>query len=706
MYCQKEIIGIKPGTEVHTRFLYQKNMLTVSNTPSEDGKSQGAMPKMNLPKCPVSHASGSKFLCRVGNFDIWRNAESATDFVWPMPSSRVLKELYDRENWFEGGEHGGYSNYDSQTEPSLHLMSSLIDRFNDHQNDLFVLDIGCGYGNHLKIAAERGWKCFGVETSEHARTKIKERHGDLMTVVESAEDLLPMRFNLIVMFEVIEHLQDPYKLFFTLFGKNCIGPETLIAISTPNARSNDAVRKPAEWAYRHPPSHLVFYSAKSLKILLERLNFNHIDVKGIVNLGVSSLTKYDDEDISINDELCNQLGIYAEASGSNFKEFMHERYVPDSYWKLTEYEHFPRYRMTMESAAGLNVLDFGCGTGYGSAMLAHAAASVTGLDISESAISWAKNTHRYQNLNFIRCDDFGASLPEKSFDVVTCFEMIEHVDHEMQIATIRSIANLLKSDGCLFISTPDPRFTAPYGHNPYHLREMNEKEFKDLLEESFKHVVILKQWIRPSIYIGMSSVPTGNKSIFKNMSNYCDEEIPIGFIGICSHTPFESNQEFCLFDNAEDINFKTLQTEHKLNTLRFENFKIKEAKRWHEQHAHAWEDAALASNRKLSELEQIHSHQSTGFQWFQSQAKAWEEEANQRNARIEKLVESNKRLEDAIRDMDEEKRNISHQFEHSVRCLFDEKEKLQSNLNQLRKECDDIKSSFIVKLLRRLRVLS
>jgi SAM-dependent methyltransferase len=284
----------------------------------------------SAPTCPVSHSTATTQLCNVDGFDIWRCAESATDFVWPMPSDQSLKEMYDREAYFEGGEHGGYANYDVQTEPSLHMVTELLDRFPESGRAHSVLDIGCSYGSHLRLAADRGWNCFGIELSEYARNRARERHGERMTIVERAEDLAPQCYDLVLMLEVIEHLKDPYPLFFTLFEKGAIGPETLVVITTPNARSNGAVANPGAWEFRHPPSHLVYYSGKTLQLFLERLMFKDIFVRGIVDLQPIPVSRFDDEAPSVNDDLGNSMGVCAEGIGSDFKEFMVEHYAAGS----------------------------------------------------------------------------------------------------------------------------------------------------------------------------------------------------------------------------------------------------------------------------------------------------------------------------------------------------------------------------------------
>jgi len=519
------------------------------------------------PACPVSYSSDVQPLCEVNGFRVWRCPASATDFVWPMPADETLKELYDREAWFEGGETGGYQSYDAQTEPSIPLVTSILDRFAERGPGLSVLDVGCGYGTHLRLAADRGWRCFGIEPSAHARRIARERHGERIALVDKAEDLVPHRFALILMLDIVEHLKDPYAVFFRLFSKGAIGPDTLVVLSTPNARSAEAVADPARWAYRHPPSHLIYYSAESLQILLRRLQFTDVSASGAYRLPSAQSARFDDEHSPVNDGLTQFAGIVCEARGSNFMEFMHERYVPGTWSKLTEYEHLPRYAFAKGFAIGAHVLDFGCGTGYGTATLAGVAESVTGLDIDAAAIQWARDAHRRPRLHFEQRSDLGRGLPSQSFDLVTCFEMIEHVDHDTQIATVRSIASLLKRDGKLIISTPNPRVTVHYGENRYHVREMNEDEFLVLLRPFFGHVLLLRQWVCATVMIGDESIPPRKQVSISSITEAPASSPPLAFVAVCSNEPIPPVTSLCQFDTSVDFAREAADTERKLQTL-------------------------------------------------------------------------------------------------------------------------------------------
>jgi len=200
-------------------------------------------------------------------------------------------------------------------------------------------------------------------------------------------------------------------------------------------------------------------------------------------------------------------------------------------------------------------------------MLAKDAAKVVGLDIDASAIDWAKTTHCRSGLNleFYCCDDLGGTLPEASFDVVTCFEMIEHVNFETQCATLASAARLLRDDGILIISTPNPEVTSLYGENPYHLREMSREEFLELLSESFAHIHMLDQRVRESVTFDDVDLP---KQALEILGQQKDKNPPLAYIAFCSKNKLQNIVPAVVFNNSRDVIRDFLSQENKVNLIR------------------------------------------------------------------------------------------------------------------------------------------
>ncbi|EHR59041.1 glycosyltransferase [Saccharomonospora cyanea] len=176
-------------------------------------------------------------------------------------------------------------------------------------------------------------------------------------------------------------------------------------------------------------------------------------------------------------------------------EWTGERCVPWVHDYQVIYEHYHRYAFALRFAAGKRVLDLASGEGYGSAMLATTAAEVVGLDIDEATVAHASATYPLGNLRFTvgSITDPEVLADEEPFDVVTCFEAVEHVAEQDEL--MRLVRARLAPDGVLLCSTPDVAvYTHDHGNeNPYHVKELTRDGFRQLLAGTFEHVTLLRQ---------------------------------------------------------------------------------------------------------------------------------------------------------------------------------------------------------------------
>jgi GT2 family glycosyltransferase/SAM-dependent methyltransferase/glycosyltransferase involved in cell wall biosynthesis len=185
-----------------------------------------------------------------------------------------------------------------------------------------------------------------------------------------------------------------------------------------------------------------------------------------------------------------------DASTGRIIDWTGERCVPWAEDIQVVYEHYHRYALAGTFTAGQRVLDLASGEGYGVALLAATAAEVVGVDIDGPSVAHARQ--RYAALGNVRFEVGSVVDPElladePPFDVITCFEAVEHVtDQETLLAMAHA---RLAPGGLLLVSTPDVTvYTHQHGNdNPYHVRELTEPQFRALLGERFEHVVVLRQ---------------------------------------------------------------------------------------------------------------------------------------------------------------------------------------------------------------------
>jgi SAM-dependent methyltransferase len=165
-----------------------------------------------------------------------------------------------------------------------------------------------------------------------------------------------------------------------------------------------------------------------------------------------------------------------------------ERTLPDvpaeNYWFR---RHLAVYEWIAAQVRGLRVADLACGEGYGSDVLAAAAADVVGVDANPEAHDHASRRYRRPNLRFERGLVEQFTEPR---DVIVFLQTIEHVEEPADL-----LRRFAEAAPLAYVSTPNRLTLAPPGaeksDNPWHLREYTLVEYRDLVEPCFSSVEIL-----------------------------------------------------------------------------------------------------------------------------------------------------------------------------------------------------------------------
>src|SRR5918999_1685766 len=172
-------------------------------------------------------------------------------------------------------------------------------------------------------------------------------------------------------------------------------------------------------------------------------------------------------------------------------ELTGERTLPqvpaENYWFR---RHLAVYEWVARRCRGLDVVDMACGEGYGSDVLASAAARVTGVDANPEAHEHARLKYSQPGVRFVRELVDGYAEP---CHAVVFLQTIEHVEDPG--AVLDHFRWLLRSGGAAYVSTPNVLTLAPPGaersDNPWHLREYRAEVFRELCSRAFDDVELL-----------------------------------------------------------------------------------------------------------------------------------------------------------------------------------------------------------------------
>jgi SAM-dependent methyltransferase len=194
-----------------------------------------------------------------------------------------------------------------------------------------------------------------------------------------------------------------------------------------------------------------------------------------------------------------------------------ERTLPDvpeeNYWYR---RHLVVYEWIAARTEGQRVVDMACGEGYGSDVLARAAAGVVGVDANPEAHDHARLRYQRSNLRFER--DLVETFAEPC-DAVVFLQTIEHVQDPDAI--LEHFKAMLAPGGVAYVSTPNLLTLAPPGaeksDNPWHVKEYRAEEFHDLCAAHFGRVEIFGLFHARKLRLHELAIKLGWDSVHKRL---------------------------------------------------------------------------------------------------------------------------------------------------------------------------------------------
>src|SRR5262245_41020057 len=118
--------------------------------------------------------------------------------------------------------------------------------------------------------------------------------------------------------------------------------------------------------------------------------------------------------------------------------------------RLVEAARIDRYLWAAALCSGQRVLDAGCGLAQGSALLIQSGAlEVVAVDSAEAIVEAAR-AQAPPGVRIEHADILNLPFGSQAFDVVVCFDVIEHSQEPLQV--LAALIDVLRDDGMLLLS--------------------------------------------------------------------------------------------------------------------------------------------------------------------------------------------------------------------------------------------------------------
>lgn len=220
--------------------------------------------------CFICNNAKLCFFTRKQSYDLYKCQQCGLIFVYPLPEN--LAEIYAKD-YFLGAMHGfGYVDYEKDKK----AMNATFEMYLDEIEKLMpargrLLDVGAATGVFLETSARRGWRASGIEISDYAATKARQKNLNVQIGTLESMHFKKELFDMITMWDVLEHLPNPESTL--KLANNLLKRDGLIVLNTPNSGSFFAKLMGKHWHLIVPPEHLFYFNIDNLTKLLRKTGF-------------------------------------------------------------------------------------------------------------------------------------------------------------------------------------------------------------------------------------------------------------------------------------------------------------------------------------------------------------------------------------------------------------------------------------------------
>jgi 2-polyprenyl-3-methyl-5-hydroxy-6-metoxy-1,4-benzoquinol methylase len=232
--------------------------------------------QVSCPLCGADVPMNSHF--RNGAERIRKCPGCSVAFVYPRASGLELLSQYSPSYFQEKYDTLRQSEYVNMQswQTKIAMCLKRVDKLRDGKTGL-LLDVGCGKGWFLESARKHGWEVQGLELCPEVAKATMERVGTQVHIGSIFDVALPSEtFDLVTMFDVIEHLEAPLEAL--RICHRILKPGGALALSTPNLTGLGCRLLGARAFGVWPDEHIIYFGPASMRRAIRLADFTHFEI--------------------------------------------------------------------------------------------------------------------------------------------------------------------------------------------------------------------------------------------------------------------------------------------------------------------------------------------------------------------------------------------------------------------------------------------
>jgi 2-polyprenyl-3-methyl-5-hydroxy-6-metoxy-1,4-benzoquinol methylase len=221
---------------------------------------------------------------RDGGYRVLTCSSCGLVYVTPRLQGQALLDVYDEGYWKSANPKArGYADYAREADLYLKTFDKRMRLVARHlPPHARVLDVGCAAGYFLRVAQRHGHDVHGVEMSaaiagEAVRALGADRvHVGTLDDAIAAKGHAPGSFDLVTLWDVVEHVPEPQPLLHTIHG--LLKPTGRLLLETQNVGSRWARLLGRRWHHYKHDEHLYHFDPRTIRRLLDDCGFDVLEL--------------------------------------------------------------------------------------------------------------------------------------------------------------------------------------------------------------------------------------------------------------------------------------------------------------------------------------------------------------------------------------------------------------------------------------------
>ncbi len=207
--------------------------------------------------------------------------------LFPIPTKKELQKYNDEFLQDKNIKYfGTISEYRKKSFDDTERRVKFLEKYVTKKSK--ILEIGSGHGFFLEAMEKKGYNISGIEISKEKKQILRKVTNAKIQDINIGDEIPNIeKVNMIIMFHVLEHIDEPIKFLINL--KKLLKKNGILIIEVPNSNDFLLQHNTAYEKWNWQLAHISYFNPKTLKQSLKTAKYKKIKIQGIQRYSLENM---------------------------------------------------------------------------------------------------------------------------------------------------------------------------------------------------------------------------------------------------------------------------------------------------------------------------------------------------------------------------------------------------------------------------------